>query len=88
MRKFKGRKVSGRCVRARRVNRRKPSCFGYRRVGSFVQAGAAGRNTRRFTGRIGRKRLHPGSFRAILVATDATGNRSKPRWVDFEIVRR
>jgi hypothetical protein len=87
-RKFTGRKVNGRCVRARRVNRRRPSCFGYRRVGSFVQAGAAGRNTRRFTGRIGRKRLHPGSFRATLVATDAAGNRSKPRWVDFQIVRR
>jgi acid phosphatase type 7 len=87
-RKFNGRKVSGRCVWASRVNRRNPSCLGYRRVGSFVQAGAAGRNTRTFTGRIGRKRLHPGSFRAILVATVATGNRSKPSWVDFKIVRR
>ncbi len=87
-RKFKGRKVSGRCVRARRVNRRKPSCVGYRRVGSFVQTAVAGRNTRRFMGRIGRKWLHPGSFRATLVATDAAGNRSKPRWVGFKIVRR
>ena len=47
-----------------------------------------GPNSKRFSGRIGRKVLALGSYRVTLVATDAVGNASKPRRLTFKIVRR
>jgi hypothetical protein len=41
-----------------------------------------------FSGRIGRRKLKPGVYRATLVATDAAGNRSKPKRLTFRVVRR
>ncbi|HEY6778119.1 MAG TPA: hypothetical protein VI122_16555, partial [Thermoleophilaceae bacterium] len=70
-----------------RANRGRPRCILYRKVGSFTQQGAAGSNTRRFRGRIGRRKLNPGTFKAAFVATDAAGNRSEPKTVGFTIVR-
>jgi hypothetical protein len=42
----------------------------------------------KFSGRIGRKKLKPGRYRARLVAVDPDGNRSPGRTVKFRIVRR
>lgn len=39
-----------------------------------------------FTGRIGRKALKPGSYRATVTAKDAAGNASKPSTTNFTIV--
>jgi acid phosphatase type 7 len=83
-----GRKVGGKCRRRTRVNRGRPRCTLYRKVGSFTHQGAAGSNARRFGGRIGRRKLNPGRFRAAFVATDVAGNRSKRKAVSFTIVRR
>ena len=56
-----GRKAGGKCVRATRSNRRKRRCTRYVAVkGSFTHAGAAGRNSFRFSGRLRGKRLKPG----------------------------
>jgi hypothetical protein len=41
-----------------------------------------------FSGRLRRKALALGRYRAVLVATDRTGNRSKPRRLGFRVVRR
>jgi hypothetical protein len=41
----------------------------------------------RFSGRIGRRKLAPGRYRATLGATDAAGNRAAVRRVSFTIVR-
>jgi hypothetical protein len=41
-----------------------------------------------FSGRLGRKALRRGVYRATVVATDKAGQRSKPRKVAFRIVRR
>jgi acid phosphatase type 7 len=87
-RRAEGRKVGGRCRRRTRANRGRPRCTLYRKVGSFTHEGAAGRNARRFGGRIGRRKLNPGKFRAGFVATDVAGNRSKRKAVGFTIVRR
>ncbi len=46
-----------------------------------------GRNDVTFSGRIGRKALARGRHRAEIVATDAAGNRSKPKRLSFTIVR-
>ena len=47
----------------------------------------AGRNRKRFSGRIAGRRLSPGRYRAALVATDAAGNASKPKRVAFRVVK-
>jgi hypothetical protein len=83
-----GRKVAGECRSRSRANRRRPACIRYRRVGRFGDKGAAGRNTTRFSGWLGRRRLHPGTFRAVFVATDAAHNRSRSKTVRFTIVAR
>ena len=47
----------------------------------------AGGNRIRFSGRVGRRALRPGRYRATLRAVDAAGKRSKPQTVRFRIVR-
>jgi hypothetical protein len=81
-----GRKVGGRCVKPRRANRAAPRCVRYVRVGRFAIASPAGATRHRFSGRIGSKKLSVGGYRAILVATDAAGNRSAPKRLPFWVV--
>ena len=47
-----------------------------------------GTNTIAFSGRVGRRALAAGSYRATIVATDAASNRSRPRSAKFTVVRR
>ena len=87
-RRFRGRRVGGKCRRVPGLRRGAPRCFGFRKVGSFLQQGAAaGANTRWFGGRLGKRRLAPGKFKAGFVARDAAGNRSGRESVTFTIVR-
>ena len=60
----------------------------YRTVGRFMQSGAAGANERRFRARIRTRRLRPGTFKALLRASDAAGNRSALESIGFRVVRR
>ena len=59
----------------------------YRTVGMLRRSGIRGINTIRFTGRIGRRALRAGRYRAVIRATDAAGNRSAPSLTRFRIVR-
>ena len=59
-----------------------------RRLGTLRQRGKAGRNKIRFSAKLGRRKLRPGSYRARIVATDATGKRSKPVTLKFRVTRR
>jgi DNA-binding beta-propeller fold protein YncE len=59
-----------------------------RRIGAFAVASKAGRNRHAFSGRVGRKRLKPGRYLAVLVATDAGGLSSSARRLKFKVVRR
>ena len=86
--KKKGRRVGRRCVKPTRRNRGKPACTRFVKVGRFAQAAASGRNRKRFSGKIGSRRLRPGNYRATLVATDAAGNRSSRKLLNFKVVRR
>jgi hypothetical protein len=47
----------------------------------------AGRGRIGFSGRIGRRALRPGRYRATLTATDLAGNRSPARRLSFRVVR-
>ncbi len=71
--------------RKRRKGKRKAK---FTPVGAFAESGAAGANRNPFSGRIGKKRLRPGRYRATLVATDAAGNASTPARAAFRVIRR
>jgi hypothetical protein len=55
---------------------------------TLTWSGRRGRNTRRFRGTAGRRRLPSGRYRATLIARDAAGNASIPRTVSFRMPRR
>jgi DNA-binding beta-propeller fold protein YncE len=83
-----GRKVRRRCRPPSRELRRRPRCTRFSRAGTLTRANlAAGRSTIKFSGRIGRRALKAGRYRATLTATDSAGNRSKARRATFSVVR-
>jgi hypothetical protein len=57
-----------------------------RRAGRLERTAKKGANRIAFSGRIGRRALKRGRYRAVIVATDAAGNRSAPRRVKFRVV--
>ena len=87
-----GRRVRGRCVRPTRANRARRRCTRFVSVRpSLTRPNAqAGLNTLRFQGRLSRrKRLPLGTYRVIVGAVDAAGNRSiSERSRTFRIVAR
>jgi hypothetical protein len=56
-------------------------------IGTLTRAGKAGKNSVKFTGRLGRKALAVGSYRAVVGATDAAGNKAKTKTLSFKIVK-
>jgi hypothetical protein len=60
----------------------------YRTVGKLTRNAAQGANSTVFSGRIGRRALRPGRWRAVARATDAAGNRSAPARTRFRIAAR
>jgi hypothetical protein len=82
-----GRRARGRCVAPRSANRRARPCLRTLRAGAFRGRGTAGPNVLRFSGRLNGRRLAPGSYRLVVVATDAAGSASPPRSVGFRILR-
>jgi hypothetical protein len=70
------------------IRRALPRRHRWKRVGVLKRSDVARGAVRlRFSGRIGRRPLKPGRYRARIVATDDAGNRSAPRRADFTIVR-
>jgi hypothetical protein len=86
--KASGRRVRGKCRKPTRRNRSARKCTRFVKRGAFAQNGKLGQNRKKFSGKIGRKKLRPGRYRATLVARDAAGNRSKPKRLNFRVVRR
>ena len=73
-----GRRVGGSCVKATRRNRSKARCKRFADAGAIAPlAAAAGANRIAFQGRLNRsRRLAAGSYRVLVSARDAAGNRS------------
>ena len=68
---------------------RKRRCTVYKRIGALRRAGQGPGSVRiKFSGRLGNKRLKAARYRAELIATDAAGNRSKQKRVEFVVVTR
>lgn len=59
----------------------------YRRVGTLKRHSSAGSRRVDFSGRLGKRALCPGRYRAVVTARDAAGNRSRAYRVAFKIVR-
>jgi hypothetical protein len=65
-RKTVGRRVRGKCVKRTKANAARKKCRLFKLVkGSFVDAGAAGNNRFKFSGRLGSKALKPGFYRLV-----------------------
>lgn len=80
-----GRRADGRCVAPSPRLRQAKRCIRYSGVGTLRRSGAKGANSIRFTGRIGKRALRAGRYRALISATDAAGNRSPLRIAGFRI---
>jgi hypothetical protein len=80
--RLRGRRRGRRCVRPRPGLRRR--CTRFRRRGRLFRAGRAGANRVFFTGRIGRRALPAGRYRATITATN-TGGPSRPRTTNFRV---
>jgi hypothetical protein len=87
-RRLPGRRVAGKCVKPTRSNQGRPRCARIRAVGAFTVASAAGANSKAFSGKLGRRRLKVGRYRAKLTAVDAAGNKSAPKVLAIRVVRR
>ena len=68
--------------------RRAGSRSRYRTLGRLSRGATQGANRVRFSGRINRRALRPGRYRAIITASDGAGNRSARKAARFRVVRR
>lgn len=83
-----GRKVKGRCVVKTKKNRKRPACMRAVTEGTLSFTGHVGKNRVSFQGRISAlRKLRPGSYTLLIVATNATGQRSQTRSLSFTIVK-
>jgi hypothetical protein len=83
-----GRRVGRRCLPSTRSRRRRPRCIRFIGRGTLTRRNRPeGAGQTPFTGRVGRRALPRGRFRATFTATDASRNRSAPRRVYFRVVR-
>ena len=85
--KLAGRKVNARCVAPTRANRHKPVCERQIPTATLSITGHRGINQLTFQGRVSRsKSLRSGRYSVLLAATNAAGQRSLPRSLNFTIV--
>jgi uncharacterized repeat protein (TIGR01451 family) len=78
----------GSCVGTNRPIPANRKCTRLVERGRFVQAGVLGKNSKKWSGRLGKKTPPPGSYQATLTVVDAAGNRSKkPVVLSFTIVK-
>ena len=83
-----GRKVGKVCRPLSRANRKKAKCTRWVAVtGSASEAGKAGTNRCRFTGRVKGRALKPGTYRLSITAKTARSAASKVRTATFRVVR-
>jgi hypothetical protein len=83
-----GRRVGRRCLAATRARRRLPRCIRYVTVGTLRRRARGTRRSIAFSGRIGRRGLRLGRYKATLLVLDSRGRVSARRSVTFTVVRR
>jgi hypothetical protein len=85
--KLPGRRVGKACRKPSRRNRLARRCTRFVNKGTLTRTGSASQNSVRFSGRIGRRALGPGSYRVTITATDGAGNVSKHASLSFGVVK-
>ena len=86
--KSAGRRNGKKCGKPTRKNRKKAKCTRWVTApGSFTHRGTRGSNSFTFRGRVGGKKLKPGSYRLNGTAKDPAGNASKLQQKAFRIVK-
>ncbi len=85
-RKLSGRRVGKTCQRPTKANASKRKCVRLKVIGSIGAKGKAGKNKRKFSGRLKGRALKPGKYRATATATDSAGGKSTPRSAGFKVV--
>ncbi|MDQ6937513.1 MAG: SBBP repeat-containing protein [Actinomycetota bacterium] len=83
-----GRRKGKLCVAPTRSLRKAKKCTRVLSRGTLTRVSHVGANSVAFSGRIGSKKLSPGSYLATLIATDAAKNSSTPKTISFTIVKR
>jgi streptogramin lyase len=83
-----GRRSGRRCVAPSRRLRRARPCTRWRAAGTLRRSARAGRTSVVLGGRVGGRTLAAGRHRVTATATDAAGNRSRPRTASFSVLRR
>ena len=83
-----GRRMGKRCVAPTRKLRHAKRCARTLTLGSFTRSEPAGAASVRFSGRLGGRKLGPGSYTLTLSPTDLAGNRGVPKSIKFKIVKR
>ena len=73
-------------VSARATLKRGRACVRVQTLGTVRRAGTAGLNRFVITGNVGARPLAPGTYRLVLVATDASGRRSAPARASIRIL--
>jgi virginiamycin B lyase len=86
-RKLAGRRRGRKCVKPRRSLRRKRRCTRHKHAGTLTRSSKQGKNSVKFSGRIGRKALKRGRYRLVVTATDTAGNKSKAKRLSFRVVK-
>ena len=83
---FRGRLVNGRCVKPTRKNRHRPRCITFVGVrGTLTRTGGAGANAFVFNGKIGGRKLGPGTYRLRIIPT-ANGRTGSAQSKGFQIL--
>jgi len=83
----KGRRAGEKCKKATARKRKGKRCTIYKSVGSFGVAAKKGVNGKKFSGKLRRRALRPGSYRLSAVARDASGNASVVKNVRFRVLK-
>ncbi len=86
-RSVKGHKKGRKCVKSGKRSHGK-ACVLWVKQATLTRAGISGSNQLAFSGRLGHRKLSPGSYELVVRAVDAAGNKSKTKVVRFTIVRR
>jgi len=80
-----GRRAGHKCVAPTPGLQRAKRCTRYRTIGGLSRLANSGANSTRFSGRLGKRALLTGRYRAVIRATDAAGNRSASRAARFRV---
>jgi hypothetical protein len=83
-----GRRVGKRCVKPTKSNRKRPKCTRAASLkGHFSHREGGGAVSLRFTGRLGGRKLPPGSYRLVAKARDNAGNSGRPAKAPFRVAK-